>query len=66
MADPIRETTILRHPNRTQSAQPRGKGFWCSSCDARLVVAGSKCPLCGAAAGKRRAKKPAPEAACHE
>lgn len=42
--------------NRQKSKKPKGKGFWCPSCDMSLVWAGKKCKVCGKRNGKRREK----------
>lgn len=61
----------MRHLNRQQAQEPRGKSFWCGKCDANLLMAGQRCDntyvrngkirRCNAINGKPgRVKKPRP------
>lgn len=56
----LSEDFVYRPTNREAAREPRGRHFWCSSCDHDLVQAGSRCSYCGHPAGKQRAKKPTP------
>jgi hypothetical protein len=37
----------MRKQNRWNSRKPRGKSFWCWSCDGGKVWNGGRCPNCG-------------------
>jgi rubrerythrin len=43
--------------NRDKSRVAKKDKFWCKSCDMSMVGEGSKCPVCGALANKKRYKK---------
>jgi len=43
--------------NRDVARQPRHGFHWCDVCDAQLVGAGSKCPVCGHKQVPKRYKK---------
>lgn len=50
------EVEKLALSNREKSKKPRGRSFWCGSCDCSKVWAGQKCPVCGRINGKKRDK----------
>jgi rRNA maturation endonuclease Nob1 len=37
----------MTHPNRNSVKASVHPGFWCWGCDAAIVSAGRKCPVCG-------------------
>ena len=55
------ENEKFKPTNREKSRQPHSHGFWCWGCDACIVFAGQKCPVCGKKNDKQREKKLAPE-----
>jgi rubrerythrin len=43
--------------NRDKAKQAKKDKFWCKSCDMAMTGEGSKCPICGNRANRKRNKK---------
>ncbi len=44
--------------NRNTARKAQRRGSWCDTCDANVVIRGSKCGVCGKLQKQKRNRKP--------